>query len=101
MKDKMFRRIISFVIALVMIVPTLAVVYADEVDTGATTEQTTEIKETSAQGLDDANRARTYSTYYDKHIDAKRPDTEVVIPYSVYTNASEETGAYVDTIEVC
>ena len=98
-KDKMFRRIISFVIALAMIVPTLAVVYADEVDTGATQEQTTEIKETSAQGLDDANRARTYSTYYDKHVDAKRPDTEVVIPYSVYTNASEETGAYVDTIE--
>ncbi len=108
MKDKMFRRIISFVIALAMIVPTLAVVYADETENdglvvsanpNAETTQQTEIKETSAQGLDDANRARTYSTYYDKYIDAARPDTEVLIPYSAYTNASEETNAYVDTID--
>lgn len=108
MKDKMFRRIISFVIALAMIVPTLAVVYAEETENGgllispnpnAETTQQTEIKETSAQGLDDANRARTYSTYFDKHIDAARPDTEVLIPYSAYTFASEATQAYVDTIE--
>ena len=108
MKDKMFRRIISFVIALAMIVPTLAVVYAEETENGgllispnpnAETTQQTEIKETSAQGLDDANRARTYSTYFDKHIDAARPDTEVLIPYSAYTFASEVTQAYVDTIE--
>lgn len=103
-KDKMFRRIISFVLALAMVVPTLAVVYAEEVDTGndtvlSTEEQATELKETSAQGLDDANRARTYSTYFDKYVDAKRPDTEVLIPYSVYTNASEETQAYTDTID--
>lgn len=107
MKDKMFRRILSFVIALIMVVPTLAVVYADEVEGSDDTllispnpnAGETEIKETSAQGLDDANRARTYSTYYDKHIDSPRPDTEVIIPYSSYISASEESGAYVGEID--
>lgn len=100
MNNKLFRRIISFVLALAMIVPTLAVAYADgnTADASASADDGT-VKETSAQILDELNRARTYSTFYDKHIDDPRPDTEVVVKGSEYTFASEETGAYVDTLD--
>ncbi len=96
MKDKMLRRILSLVIALVMIVPTLATtVIAAENDTATEPEQ----KETSAQVIDDQNRAYTYSTFYDKHIDDPRPDDEIYISYDKYTDASEDGGFYTDTID--
>ena len=95
MKDKMFRRLFSLVIALVMTVPTLAVVYAD----GNTEEAAETAKVTSAQSLADENRARTYGTYHDAHESDPRPNEEVVINGTDYVEASEETGAYVDTID--
>lgn len=96
MKDKMFRRILSLVLALVMIVPTLAIsVTAEENSAVAEPAQ----KETSAQVIDDQNRAYTYSTFYDKHINDKRPDREITIPYSKYYDASEDSGIYVDTLD--
>lgn len=91
MKDKLFRRLIALVIALVMIVPTVAAVYADD-NTAASPSAT---RETSAQSLDDENRARTYGTYYDKHENDPRPKQEIVISGTDYTDASDETGAYV------
>ena len=75
MKNKLFRRLISLAIVLVMIVPTLAPVYADGLDAESDLSKNTEIKETSAQILDEMNRASTYSTFYDNHIDDPRPDT--------------------------
>ena len=89
----MFRRLISLVIALVMIVPTAGAVWADS-------SETEEVRETSAQSLDDENRARTYSTYYDKHIGDPRPDAEAVIWGKDYVSASEDSGAYAGTFEV-
>ena len=90
MKNKMFRRLVSLVIALVMAVPTLAVVFADNsASAGAPS------RETSAQSLDDENRARTYGTYYDKHAGDPRPNEEIVINGSDYASISDETGAYV------
>lgn len=94
MKDRMFRRLISLVIVLVMAVPTLAHVYA----AGDTTANEP-VRETSAQSLDDENRARTYSTYYDKHSGDPRPNEEVVVKGSDYVSASEETGANVGTVD--
>ena len=95
MKDKMFRRLISLVIALVMTVPTLAAVYAD----GNSADGSSAVRETSAQSLDDENRARTYSTYYDTHINDARPKTEIVINGTDYVSVSDATGAYVGDIE--
>lgn len=88
-KDKLFRRLIALVIALVMIVPTVSVIYADS------SNSSTVKRETSAQSLDDENRARTYGTYYDKHEGDPRPTQEVVIDGKSYTDASAATGAYV------
>ncbi len=103
MKDKMFRRIISLLLALVMIVPTLSIsVFAEEMvitSPAPAAEEETEIKETSAQIIDEQNRAYTYSTYYDAHVNDPRPDAEIVIDYSEYFNASEESGIYTDTID--
>ena len=45
MKDKMFRRLISLVLVLVMTVPTLACVFAD--DSAAEPEAPEEVRETS------------------------------------------------------
>lgn len=99
MKNKLFRRLISLVLALAMIVPTLAVVYADDVaDTGEVVADTG-AKETSAQVLDDLNRANTYSTFYDKHIDDPRPDAEIIIKGTDYTNPSEDSGIKTDKID--
>lgn len=104
MKDTMFRRIISLLLALVMIVPTLSVsVFAEGLvitsPAPVTEDDETEIKETSAQVIDEQNRAYTYSTYYDAHIDDPRPDAEVVIDYSTYFNPSDDSGIYTDTID--
>lgn len=95
MKDKMFRRLASLVIALVMAVPALAPVFAD----GAETNPNEPARETSAQSLADENRERTYGTYYDKHVNDPRPDAEVVIKGTDYTYASEDSGAVVDTLD--
>lgn len=102
MKNKLFRRITAFVLALVMVMPTLTAVYAQdnsaEPDTKA--EQSTQtVKETSAQILDEQNRASTYSTFFDKHINDPRPDAEVTVKGTDYSFASEETGAYTGTID--
>lgn len=94
-KDKMFKRLISLIIALAMTLPTLAAVYAETPEADAAQP----IRETSAQSLNDENRARTYSTYYDKHIDDPRPSDKIVIDATSYTEASEETGAYVGDAE--
>lgn len=72
-----------------MIVPTAAAIYADD------SSSDTAKRETSAQSLDDENRARTYGTYYDKHAGDPRPKQEIVINGTDYSDASEETGAYV------
>lgn len=98
MKDKMFGRLVALLMVLVMIVPTMSAVYADEADTSADNTSAT-VTDTSAQGLDDANRAYTYSTFYDRHINDPRPDKEYVIDYSSYIDADEEGGFYVDTID--
>ena len=93
MKDKMFRRLIAFVIALSMLLPVIPVAYADEAEEAA---KPVAARETSAQSMADENRARTYGTYYDKHQNDPRPKSEVVINGVDYVQASEETGAYVD-----
>ena len=95
MKDRMFRRLISFVLVLAMTLPTLAHVFADD-NAEASNEPA---RETSAQSIDDENRARTYGTYYDKHQSDPRPDDEVVIMGADYVSASEETGASVGTVD--
>ncbi len=86
----MIRRFIAAVIALTMVLPLIPAVYADS--NGA---QTTATKETSAQSIDEENRARTYGTYYDTHASDPRPKQEAVINGTDYVSASEETGAYV------
>ena len=96
-KDKMFRRLISLVLVLVMTVPTLACVFAD--DSAAEPEAPEEVRETSAQSLDDENRARTYSTYYDKHAGDPRPNEEAVINAVDYLSASDDAEARIDTLE--
>lgn len=93
-KDKMLSRLIAFVIAAVMVLPLMPTVYADT-ETAETTGATATV-ETSAQSLDDQNRARTYSTYYDKHVGDPRPKQEVVINGTDYVSASEDSGAYID-----
>lgn len=98
MKSKLFRRIISFVTAFVMIMPVLTCVYAESNPSGEAAAEN-EVKETSAQILDEQNRARTYSTFYDKHINDPRPDREIVVNATDYTYASEETGAVVKTLD--
>ena len=90
----MFRRLVSLILVLAMTVPTLGAVYAD--DSASAAEP---VRETSAQSLDDENRARTYSTYYDKHVDDPRPDGEIVIKGTDYVSVSDDSGAYVDTID--
>ena len=97
MKNKLFRRLISLAIVLVMIVPTLAPVYAAGLDEENDLSKNTEIKETSAQILDEMNRASTYSTFYDNHIDDPRPDAEVIVKGTDYLNPSEDSGIYTDT----
>ncbi len=99
MKNKLFRRLISLAIVLVMIVPTLAPVYAAGLDEENDLSKNTEIKETSAQILDEMNRASTYSTFYDNHIDDPRPDAEVIVKGTDYLNPSEDSGIYTDTID--
>ena len=96
MKDKMFRRLASLIIALVMAVPALAPVFADSAEAGGAAEES---RDTSAQTLADENRERTYGTYYDKHVDDPRPKAEAVINGADYTFASEESGAEVGEIE--
>ncbi len=98
-KDKMFRRLTSLVLALVMTVPTLAYVYADGNAADADAAAPVEAKETSAQSLDDENRARTYSTYYDKHAGDPRPNQEVTVNGADFIDASEEAEARVDTLD--
>lgn len=98
MKNKLFRRLISFVVALAMIVPTLAVVNADDTaETGAPADS--EAMETSAQVLDDMNRASTYSTFYDNHIDDPRPDAEILIKGTDYLNPSEDSGIKTEAVD--
>ncbi len=96
MKDKMLGRLLSLIIAIVMIVPTLATVYA--ADNTADAEEP-EQKETSAQVIDDQNRAYTYSTFYDKHANDPRPNAEILIPYDTYTDASADSGIYTDKLD--
>ena len=64
MKNKLFRRLISLLLVLAMIMPTLSAVYAqdntDSVDESESDDG--EVKETSAQIIDELNRAYTYST---------------------------------------
>ena len=90
-KDKMISRLIALVIAFAMIVPTAAAIYADD----NSADSTNTARETSAQSLDDENRARTYGTYYDTHEGDPRPKQEVVISGTSYTDATDATGAYV------
>ena len=114
MRNKLLRRIASFVIALAMLLPTIAAVNADEnqsdataadteastdSDTGDSSSSSSGVVETSAQVIDELNRSRTYSTFYDNHIDDPRPDREYIINGSDYTYASEDSGAYVDTLD--
>lgn len=94
MKNKLFRQIVAIALSLMMILPTLAPIYAEE-----NTAAPTGIKETSAQALDEANRARTYSTFYDKHIDDPRPNKEVIINALDYFNASEDSEIYTGNID--
>ena len=88
-KDNLLRRLVALVIAFVMIVPTAAAIYADD------SSSDTAKRETSAQSLDDENRARTYGTYYDTHAGDPRPKQEIVISGTDYTDASDVTGVYV------
>ena len=80
-KNKLFRRLISLLLVLAMIMPTLSAVYAqdntDSVDESESDDG--EVKETSAQIIDELTRAYTYSTYYTTHKDDPRPDAEVII----------------------
>ena len=91
MKDKMFRRIAALLIALAMVLPMIPAVFAAD---NTATEQTAQ-RETSAQSIDEENRARTYGTYYDKHASDPRPAGEIVINGSDVVSVSEESGAYV------
>ncbi len=117
MKNKLLRRVASFVMAIAILLPTLTAVYAEEnqsdapADTGmdiATDSGNSEgedsqsgnnIVETSAQVIDELNRANTYSTYYDNHVNDPRPDREYIVSGADYSFASEDTGAYIDTID--
>ncbi len=99
--NRLFMRILSLALALCMMVPFVGTVYADSdtSDEEDTSTSTTSVAETSAQAIDDANRANSYSTFYDNHADDPRPDAEIEIAGSSYTYASDESEAYVDTID--
>lgn len=90
MKDKMFRRITALVIAFAMVLPMIPAAYADEAEAEPAAK-----RETSAQSLDEENRARTYGRYYDAHVNDPRPTEEVVINGSDVVFISEDSGAYV------
>lgn len=101
MKNKLFRRLISLLLVLAMIMPTLSAVYAqdntDSVDESESDDG--EVKETSAQIIDELNRAYTYSTYYTTHKDDPRPDAEVIINGVDFIAQGDENEGYIDTIE--
>ena len=105
MKNKLFRRILSFVLALVMVLPLTTMTFAED-DASDTlliapnpnaSEET--VGETSAQARDEQNRARTYSTFYDKHVDDPRPDLEYIVYAKDFTNPSTEYGATLTTVD--
>lgn len=102
MKNLLFRRLTALVLALLMVLPTVAAVYADEpAEDESSSSSVTEggAIETSAQVLDEMNRASTYSTFYDNHLDDPRPDVEVAIDATQYENASEDSGITTETID--
>ncbi len=99
--NRLLMRSLSLVLALAMMVPFVGTVYADS-DTSEEEESsssTTTVAETSAQAIDDASRANSYSTFYDNHADDPRPDDEIEIAGTDYSYVSDESEAYVDTIE--
>ncbi len=108
MKNKLFRRILAFVLALAMALPFMGAVYAEEnapegglliaSNPNAATEEDV-IIETSAQARDEQNRARTYSTFYDKHVDDPRPDKEVLVYAKDFVNLSTEYNATLTTVD--
>ena len=91
MKDKMLRRLSAIVIAMAMVLPMIPAVFADAEPADPAEPK----KETSAQSIDEANRARTYGTYYDTHANDPRPADEVTVMGKDCVEWSEETGAYI------
>ena len=98
-RNRLFMRSISLLLALAMMVPFVGTVYADDNTSEEESTSTTTVAETSAQAIDDASRENSYSTFYDNHADDPRPDAEIEIAGTSYSYASDETEAYVDTID--
>ncbi|MCD8106339.1 MAG: extracellular solute-binding protein [Oscillospiraceae bacterium] len=100
--NRLLQRSLSLMLALAMMVPFVGTVYADS-DTSeeeeTSTSTTTTVAETSAQAIDDASRENSYSTFYDNHADDPRPDAEIEIAGTDYSYVSEDSEAYVDTID--
>ncbi|MCD7772095.1 MAG: extracellular solute-binding protein [Oscillospiraceae bacterium] len=97
--NRLFMRSISLLLALAMMVPFVGTVYADDNTSEEESTSTTTVAETSAQAIDDASRENSYSTFYDNHADDPRPDAEIEIAGSSYSYVSDESEAYVDTID--
>ena len=87
----MLRRLSAIVIAMAMVLPMIPAVFADAEPADPAEPK----KETSAQSIDEANRARTYGTYYDTHANDPRPAGEVTVMGKDCVEWSEETGAYI------
>ena len=118
MKNEVLKRSVAFFIACAMLVPNFSQAFAQEntADVNTAAEEVTsdesgtdsgdgtisiDVDESSnpSESYSDSVRANAYALYYEKYKDEKRPDKEIIVNGKDFIEASEDTGATVETID--
>lgn len=99
MKNTLFKRSVSFALALSMSASFITGVAAESVENAETTSLTTTSASTGSVISTLNSRENTYSAYYDRYVGTERPDELVAVNAASYIGTDDKAKVSVETVD--